>query len=68
MNVRKLELQFLKIKMYKISKKLNINLKTGSTDYKNATGFLKDVLVKAVNNDLTFSLLNIKCILVEYTK
>ena len=54
-------IKWLKIKMYKISKKLNINLKTGSTDYKNATGFLKDVLVKAVNNDLTFSLLNIKC-------
>ncbi len=50
-----------KIKLYKFAKKLKVNLKMGSTDYKKANGFLKDVLIKAVNRDLTLELSNIKC-------
>lgn len=54
-------LKWFKIRLYKLSKKMNINIKLGSTDYKASSGFLKDVLVKAVNNDLTQSLSKIKC-------
>lgn len=54
-------LKCFKIRLYKISKKMNINIKLGSTDYKSSSGFLKDVLVKTVNNDLTQSLSKIKC-------
>lgn len=33
----------------------------GSTDYKNASGVMRDILVKHVNNDITESVKNIKC-------
>ena len=35
--------------------------KIGSTDYKNASQVMKGVLVKAVNQDLTEDVKNIKC-------
>lgn len=54
-------IKWLKIRVYKLSKKLKIKTNLGSVDYKNASNILKDVLVKAVNNDLTYSLLNIRC-------
>ncbi len=54
-------IKWFKIKIYKLSKKMKINLKLGSKDYQNANGYLKDVLVKAVNTDLEFALSNIKC-------
>lgn len=50
-----------KIKIYKIAKKLKCNLKIGSNDYKKANGHLKDVLVKAVNLDLSEELKKIEC-------
>ena len=54
-------IKWLKIKLYKTTKKLNINLKLGSSDYKASSGLLKDVLVKAVNNDLTDTMSKIEC-------
>ena len=54
-------LKWSKIRLYKLKKKLKLKTSLGSVDYKNANGFLKDVLVKAVNNDLTYSLLNVRC-------
>ena len=53
--------KYLKIKTYKLLKKININLKMGSKDYKNANELLKKVLVKAVNYDLSNELKKIKC-------
>ena len=49
-------LKWIKIRIYKIIKNFNLNLKMGSIDYKNANGHLKNVLVKAVNLDLTYEL------------
>ena len=54
-------IRWFKIRLYKLTKKMNINTSFGSTDYKKANGFLKDVLVKSVNNDLTQSMYEIKC-------
>ena len=54
-------LKWFKVKIYKFFKLFNINLKTGSVDYKNANGHLKNVLVKAINRDLSCEMGNIKC-------
>lgn len=51
--------KYLKIKIYKILKRLNIKLNLGSKDYKNSNNILKEVLVKAVNLDLTHYALKI---------
>ena len=45
----------------KILKKLNLKNNMGSTDYKKAQGYLKNVLVKAINLDLTNDISKIKC-------
>ena len=42
----------IKIYLFKICKKLKINLNTGSKDYKAANSFLKTTLVNVVNEDL----------------
>ena len=54
-------IKWFKIKIYKLSKKINLKLNMGSTDYKNASNVLKDVLVKAVNYDLGDDLSKINC-------
>ena len=46
-------IKYLKIKSYKLLKKMNIKLNFGSKDYKNSSPILKETLVKAVNLDLT---------------
>lgn len=59
----------LKNKIYKQIKKIKclnwlskiMQNKIGSTDYKNASQVMKGVLVKAVNQDLTEDVKNIKC-------
>ena len=53
-------IKFLKIKFYKISKKIKLNLKMGSKDYKKASPILKSTLVMAVNEDLSIYLSSIK--------
>ena len=53
-------IKFVKIKIYKIAKKLKINLKVGSNDYKKANSVLKKTLVMAVNEDLSIYLSSIK--------
>lgn len=53
-------IKWSKIKIYKILKRLNMHSKMGSKDYKNATGYLKNVLVKAINLDLTNDISAIK--------
>ena len=53
--------KWLKIRVFKLFKKLKINFNMGSIDYKNASGYLKNTLVKAVNLDLTDELTSIKC-------
>ena len=50
----------MKINFYKILKRLNIKVIMGSKDYRNATGVLKETLVKVVNEDLTNELYKIK--------
>lgn len=52
--------KFAKIKLYKICKKLKINLFIGSKDYKNANSVMKSTLVMAVNEDLSIYLASIK--------
>ena len=52
-------IKYLKIRTYKISKKLKIKTNLGSTDYKNANNILKEILVKVVNHDLTNEALKI---------
>ncbi len=42
----------MNIVIYKLAKKININLPFGSSDYKNANEVLKKMLVKTVNYDL----------------
>ena len=54
-------IKWFKIKIYKIFKRFNLKPNMGSTDYKNASILLKEVLVKAVNYDLTLELGKIKC-------
>lgn len=54
-------IKHLKISVYKFLKKINIKLNVGSVDYKNASPILKNVLVKAINNDLGESALEIQC-------
>ena len=54
-------IKWLKIKLYKLSKKFKLNLNYGSNDYKKSNGLLRRVLVKAVTTDLTFNISNIKC-------
>ena len=53
--------KWLKIKIYKLFKLLKIKINMGSSDYKIASGYLKDVLVKAVNKDLKEEMKKIKC-------
>lgn len=53
--------KFLKIKVYKCFKRMKINLKMGSSDYKNSNDILKKILVSSVNRDLTDELKKIKC-------
>ena len=52
-------IKWLKIKVYKLLKKLSLKTNMGSIDYKNSMGFLKEVLVKAVNKDLKDEILKI---------
>ena len=54
-------LNYLKIKLYKFGKMLKIDFNMGSIDYKNSKGYLKNVLVKAVNFDLSIDIKKIKC-------
>ena len=49
-------LKWFKVKIYKLMKFLKLNINTGSNDYKNAKGYLKNILVKAVNRDLSMEL------------
>lgn len=49
-----------KIRLYKILKKLHINVKMGSSDYKQASPVMKSMIVKAINDDLTSILEKIK--------
>jgi len=49
----------IKIFLYKLFKKINLKLNTGSKDYNNSSELLKGVLVKAVNEDLSDSLMKI---------
>ncbi len=59
----------LKLKVFKKVKKVPILKKTvefakkhmGSTDYRNASGIMRDILVKHVNNDITENVKKIKC-------
>lgn len=51
---------YWKIYTYKIFKKINKNLKKGSTDYQNADNYLKGTLSKVVNEDLKENLKNIR--------
>lgn len=59
----------LKLKVLKKVKKVPILNKAvefakkhmGSTDYRNASGIMRDILVKHVNNDITESVKKIKC-------
>ena len=53
--------KWLKIKIYKLFKLLKIKINMGSLDYKIASGYLKGVLVKAVNKDLKEEMKKIKC-------
>ena len=53
--------KWIKIKLYKLSKILKINLSLGSSDYQNANNILKRVLVKAVNRDLMDEMNKITC-------
>lgn len=48
------------IRLYKILKKININLSLGSKDYKNANKILRKMLVNAVNIDLREYMKDIK--------
>ena len=45
--------KYLKIKTYKVLKKLKIKNNMGSVDYKNSSNIMKETLVKAVNYDLS---------------
>ena len=54
-------MKWLKISAYKISKKFSIKSNMGSIDYKNANTIMRDVLVKAVNTDLSKDITKIKC-------
>lgn len=54
-------IKWVKIKTYKLLKSLKININTGSVDYKNSSGYLRGVLVKAVNTDLSGDVINISC-------
>lgn len=49
-------IKYLRIKTYKLVKKLKIDLKMGSKDYKKANPILKKTLVLAVNEDLSIYL------------
>ena len=54
-------IKWCKIRIYKIFKIFNLHINFGSYDYKQASGYLKNVLVKAVNRDLTEELSKIDC-------
>ena len=47
--------------MYKLCKKLSINLTMGSEDYQKASSVMRGVLVKAVNENLESLLPRIRC-------
>lgn len=53
--------KYIKIKLYKLSKKLHFNIRMGSTDYKNSNDILRKTLVMAVNNDLSLFVNKISC-------
>lgn len=50
---------YVKVYVYKISKKLSLSVSQGSTDFQNASGVMRGVLVNAVNEDITPLLKNI---------
>lgn len=52
---------WIKIKLYRFFKLLKLNINFGSQDYNNAKGYLKNVLVKAINRDLSEELDKIEC-------
>jgi pimeloyl-ACP methyl ester carboxylesterase len=52
---------WFKIMIYKISKRLNIKLKMGSSDYKKSSALMKNILVKAINTDQFEDAANVKC-------
>ena len=52
--------KWFKIKLYKMMKLFKLNIKMGSKDYKDSSGFLRGVLVKAINFDLTEVMKEIK--------
>lgn len=52
---------YLKVSMYKLCKKLSINLTMGSEDYQKASSVMRGVLVKAVNENLESLLPRIRC-------
>ena len=54
-------IKWCKIKLYKLTKIFSLHINLGSYDYKMANGFLKNVLVKAVNRDLSNELNMIEC-------
>lgn len=53
-------IKFIKIRTYKILKKLKININMGSVDYKKASPKLRETLVMVVNEDLSIYLPSIK--------
>ena len=52
---------YLKVSIYKLCKKLSINLTMGSEDYQKASSVMRGVLVKAVNENLESLLPRIRC-------
>ena len=51
----------VRIRLYKVFKRLGINLNIGSNDYKNSSDINKKMLVKTVNHDLTVYMNSIEC-------
>lgn len=60
----------MNIKIYKMLKKMNINIKMGSRDYMDADNVKRKMLVDAVNTDLTKEMneINTECILLYGNK
>lgn len=51
----------IKIMLYKLAKKIKLDLNFGSSDYLNANDIMKKTLVKTINYDLIDSMKKIKC-------
>lgn len=66
---KEIKKETIKLKILKKAKKIKMlkglvefaKKHMGSADYKNASGIMRDILVKHVNNDITENIKNIKC-------